>query len=81
MLPLCISLSFPSSVNISSILKSTAELLLNSSNVSVLLWVDCIDDFRSGSDVPRVAKLLLICGMKESLKSYFDFIKYYLWEN
>ena len=81
MLPLCISLSFPSSVNISSIVKSTTELLLNSSNVFVLLWVDFIDDFRSGSDVPGVAKLLLICGMKESLKSYFDCITYYLWEN
>ena len=33
MLLLCISLSFPSSVNISSILKSTTELSLNSSNV------------------------------------------------
>ena len=56
MLPLCISLSFPSSFNISSIVKSTTELLLNSSNVLLLLWVECIDDFRSGSDV---VKLLL----------------------
>ena len=65
MLPLCISLSFPSSFNISSIVKSTTELLLNSSNVLLLLWVECIDDFRSGSDVTGVVKLLLICGMKE----------------
>ena len=59
--------AFPSLVNISSIVKSTTELLLNSSNVLLLLWVECIDDFRSGSDVAGVAKLLLICGMKESL--------------
>ena len=45
------SLSFPSSISNSSIVKSTAELLLNSSNVLLLLWVECIDDFRSGSDV------------------------------
>ena len=64
MLPLCISLSFPSSFNISSIVKSTTELLLNSSNVLLLLWVECMDDFRSGSDVAGVFKLLLICGMK-----------------
>ena len=50
-LPLRISLSFPSSVNNSSIVKWTTELLLNSSNVLLLLWVECIDDFRSGSDV------------------------------
>ena len=67
MLPLCISLSFPSSVNILSIVKSTTELLLNSSNVLLLLWVECIDDFRSGLDVAGVAKSLLICGMKEFL--------------
>ena len=65
MLQLCILLSFPSSVNISSIVKSTTEPLLNSSNVLLLLWVECIDDFRSGSDVTGVVKLLLICGMKE----------------
>ena len=40
---------------------------LNSSNVLVLLWVECIDDFRSGSDVAGVAKSLVICGMKEFL--------------
>ena len=83
MLPLCISLSFPSSVNILSIVKSTTELLLNSSNVLLLLWVECIDDFGSGSDVAGAAKSLLICGMKEFfyLKIYFDCITYYLWEN
>ena len=65
--PLCISLSFPSSINISSIVKSTNELLLNSSNVLLLLWMECIDNFRSGLDVAGVAKLLLICGIKEFL--------------
>ena len=67
MLPFCISLSFPSSVNISSIVKSTTELLLNSSNVLLLLWVEITDDFRLESDIAGVFKLLLICGMKESL--------------
>ena len=67
MLPLCISLSFPSSVNISSIVISTTELLTNSSNVLLLLWVECKDHFRSGSDVAGVAKSLLTCGMKELL--------------
>ena len=67
MLPLCISLSFPSSVNISSIVKSTTELLLNSSNILLLLWVECRDDFKSGSDVAGVVKFLVICGMKEFL--------------
>ena len=41
--------------------------MLNSSNVFLLLRVECIDDFRSGSDVAGVAKLLLICRMKEFL--------------
>ena len=67
MLPLCAWLSFPSSVNILSIVKSTTELLLNSSIVLLLLWVECVDDFRSGSDVAGVAKSLLICGMKDFL--------------
>ena len=67
MLPLCILLSFPSSVNISSIVKSTTELLLNSSNILLLLWVECRDDFKSGSDVAGVVKLVIICGMKEFL--------------
>ena len=67
MLPLCISLSFPSSVNISSIVISTTELLTNSSNVLLLLWVECKDHFRSGPDVAGVAKSLLTCGMKELL--------------
>ena len=67
MLPLSISLSFPSSVNISTIVKSTTELSLNSSNVLLLLWVKCIDYFRSRSDVAGVAKLPLICGMKKYL--------------
>ena len=56
MVSLCISLSFPISVNISSIEKSTTELLLNSSNVLLLLWVECIDSFRSGSDVTGVVQ-------------------------
>ena len=30
-----------------------------------MLWVECIDNFRSGSDVAGVVKSLLICGMKE----------------
>ena len=42
MLPLCISLSFPGSVNISSIVKSSTELLLNSSNGLLLLRVECV---------------------------------------
>ena len=65
---------------ISSIVKSTTELLLNSSNVLLFLWVEYIDDFGSGSDVPGVAQLLVICGMKEFL-SLFDFMTYYPWEN
>ena len=32
-----------------------------------MLWVECIHGFRSGSDVAGVAKLLLICVMKEFL--------------
>ena len=67
MLLLCILLSFSSSVIISSIVKSFTELLFNNSNVLLLLWVECIDGFRSVSDVARVAKSLLICGMKEFL--------------
>ena len=67
MLPLCISISFPSPVKFSSIVKSTTELLSNSSNVLLLLWLECIDDFRSGSDVAGVVKVLLICRMKEFL--------------
>ena len=43
--PLCISLSFPSSVNISSIVKSTTALWLNNSYVLLLLWEECKDDF------------------------------------
>ena len=78
MLPLCISLSYTSSVNISWIVKSTTELWLNSSNVLLLLWAECIDDFRSRSDVAGVVKLLVIFGMKEL---YFDCIAYYPWEN
>ena len=67
MLSLCISLSFPSSDNISQIVKSTTELLLNNSNALLLLWVECIDDFGSGSGVAGVAKSLLISGKKEFL--------------
>ena len=65
MLPFCISLSFPSSVNISSVVKSTTELLLDSSNVLLLLWVERIDDFRLESDVIGVAKSLLLCEIKD----------------
>ena len=39
MLPLCILLSFLSSVNISSIVKSTTEFLLNSSNVLLFIYL------------------------------------------
>ena len=67
MLPLCISLSFPNSVNISFIEKSTHELSLNSSNVLLLLWVECRDDFRSRPDVAGDVRLLAICAMKEFL--------------
>ena len=64
MLQLCLSLSFPSSFNISSIVKSTNELLLNNS-VLLLLWEKCIDEFMLGSNAAGVAKSLLICGMTE----------------
>ena len=57
---------------------STTEILLNSSNV-LMLWEECLDDFRSRSDVASVAKLLLICGMKKCfyVESHFDCITYY----
>ena len=55
MVPSNISISFPSSVNISSIVKSTRELLLNSSNVLVLLLEEYIDGFRLESNVAGVA--------------------------
>ena len=48
MLQLCILLLFPNSLNISSSVKSTTELLLNNS-VLLLLWVEYIDYFRSRS--------------------------------
>ena len=83
MLPLCISLWFFSSFNISSIARLTTELLLNNSNILLLLWVECIDDFRSRSDIVGVVKSLLICRMKELFlfEIYFGCIMYYLWEN
>ena len=83
MLPLCISLWFFSSFNISTIARLTAELLLNNSNILLLLWVECIDDFRSRSDIVGVVKSLLICRMKELFlfEIYFGCIMYYLWEN
>ena len=58
MLQLCISLSFPSSVNVSSIMKSTTGLLLNNSSVLLLLWNESIDNFRSGSDMTCVVKII-----------------------
>ena len=62
-----INLTVNSSVNISSIVRLTTDLLLNSYNVLLLLWVECMDDFRSASDVTGAVKLLLIRGMKEFL--------------
>ena len=59
MLSSCNPLLFPSLVNISPIVKSTTEPLLNSF-VLLFLWEKCIDDFKSGSDVAGVAKSLLI---------------------
>lgn len=59
MLSSCNPLLFPSLVNISPIVKSTAEPSLNSF-VLLFLWEKSIDDFKSGSDVAGVAKSLLI---------------------
>ena len=85
-LPLWISLSFPSSVNISSIniVKSVTGLLLNNSNVFLSLWEECMDDFRSESDVTGVAISHQFWGeWKNSfyLNIYFDSLTYYPCEN
>ena len=39
--------------------------MIKCSNILLLLWVECIDYFRSVSDFNGVVKLMLICGTKE----------------
>ena len=70
MLSLRISLSFTSSLNISSNVKPTTDLWLNNSNILLLLWENCIDHVVAVVNVVVViaiailAKSLLICRMK-----------------